>query len=417
MKTSVKNLDWSNLGKNLGILLAVIVIVCLVGYVLFPFIAWVFQTGPSLICAVSTAILFVVSLCCAFIPNVRGAKYWFFMGIGTFVCCLILDKHYYGYEYHGDRIIKCGYGGCGLANKWGFTVIPCEDGQHYIYAVKNKETNKTETIGMSWDENEKKCDGYDDKESSEYHLSKCERILFIYSGESLIKLDTVSLYYNLYDSNIDYTKDDYKTSLYEYIESNYGSVKYAYGYGFKILKYSYLRSTSKSNKGNDGYEDIGETNGIYEWPSGELSTGEGYHLWLKSIGGEHFYYASWGVYGEKHLLSKGSWTIEGKRYNAMYQNGKFKHYLNVSAWPSAGSEGSSSSGGSSHVVVEQSGPRQEWVPCPACGNSLRLGLCQNCNGTGEDLYYTRGYRACPSCGGFGKCSMCAGQGGHYETRF
>ena len=414
---SLKNLDWSKLPKNLGILFAVVAIVCVVGFVLFPLIAWFFQTHPSAICFFTFLISFFVGVCCAFYPKLGGAKYWFFISIGTFVCLIILGNRYSRTEYRGDKIMIKGDDGYGLANKWGFTVIPCEDDQVDIYAVKNKETNKTEIIGMSLNINREVCDGYNDEESSEYLLTKCEKILFFYSGENLIKLDTVSLYQKEFDDDIDYTKDEDKTSLYEYIESKYGKLRYDYDGNnpYYYLKTCYLRSTSPKNKGNDGYEDIGETTGIYEWPSGKSSTAEGYHLWVKSVGGENFYYASWGGYGKKHLLSKGSWTIEGKRYNAMYQEGKFKFYFNVSAWSSAGSEGSS--GSSSHVVVEQSGPRQEWVPCPACGNSLRVGLCQNCNGTGEDLYYTRGYRACPTCGGFGKCNMCAGQGGHYETRF
>ena len=74
------------------------------------------------------------------------------------------------------------------------------------------------------------------------------------------------------------------------------------------------------------------------------------------------------------------------------------------------------SGGTTTVVVEHHRdpvPVQEWQQCPACYGS---GQCPyvNCGGSG---WYYIGDRAttCSMCHGSGKCSTCAGKGGHYVT--
>lgn len=58
------------------------------------------------------------------------------------------------------------------------------------------------------------------------------------------------------------------------------------------------------------------------------------------------------------------------------------------------------------------GYRDVWKPCTSCGGS---GRCSNCNGTGQKLYggTHKILSDCPVCHG-GRCSICYGQGGHYE---
>lgn len=82
---------------------------------------------------------------------------------------------------------------------------------------------------------------------------------------------------------------------------------------------------------------------------------------------------------------------------------------------SQGTETTSTQGGetpttpaSSHTSV----PMQVWVPCQVCFNS---GVCQTygcVNGwnSGTNM-------SCLSCGGSGRCSFCAGKGGHYEVKY
>ena len=58
------------------------------------------------------------------------------------------------------------------------------------------------------------------------------------------------------------------------------------------------------------------------------------------------------------------------------------------------------------------GYRDVWKPCISCGGS---GRCSNCNGTGQKLYggTHKILSDCPVCHS-GRCSICYGQGGHYE---
>lgn len=68
------------------------------------------------------------------------------------------------------------------------------------------------------------------------------------------------------------------------------------------------------------------------------------------------------------------------------------------------------------IVVEQQRqpvPVQEWVQCNICHNS---GTCQVCYGNGYTGFGTTS-SVCVSCNGRKVCSYCAGQGGHYETRY
>lgn len=58
-------------------------------------------------------------------------------------------------------------------------------------------------------------------------------------------------------------------------------------------------------------------------------------------------------------------------------------------------------------------PIQVWIPCSVCNNS---GVCQVCRGNGYTGFGSTSSR-CISCSGMRRCSYCAGQGGHYETRY
>ena len=169
---------------------------------------------------------------------------------------------------------------------------------------------------------------------------------------------------------------------------------------------------------DDGYEDIGEAV-VYNTLIGDQNELNSeptsyFHLFMKSHGGDKYYYLGENYKGsKKHLLEKGSWTKRGMHFNARFYMSSVYWYTNVSAWSSSGSN----SGGSTRVIHDDS-PRavQEWVPCPVCGNTVSVGLCQNCNGTGQDLYYTRDYRDCPRCGGLKKCTVCGGNGGDGRWR-
>lgn len=72
--------------------------------------------------------------------------------------------------------------------------------------------------------------------------------------------------------------------------------------------------------------------------------------------------------------------------------------------------------GQQTIVVEhqrQSQPMQEWQQCPGCYGSGQCPYFQ-CGGSG---WYYRGDKAvtCSRCHGSGKCTTCAGKGGHYIT--
>lgn len=57
-------------------------------------------------------------------------------------------------------------------------------------------------------------------------------------------------------------------------------------------------------------------------------------------------------------------------------------------------------------------PVQVWKQCWSC---LGSGQCSPCFGQGV-VYYYNGPQDCPVCTG-GRCNVCAGQGGHYETEY
>ena len=60
-------------------------------------------------------------------------------------------------------------------------------------------------------------------------------------------------------------------------------------------------------------------------------------------------------------------------------------------------------------------PMQVWVPC-ACSAQGHAGQCGTCLGSGW-LGTGSNPRQCWNCGGSGKCTMCAGQGGHNEIQY
>lgn len=55
---------------------------------------------------------------------------------------------------------------------------------------------------------------------------------------------------------------------------------------------------------------------------------------------------------------------------------------------------------------------QVWKNCDVCFGS---GQCSGCGGQGV-IYYPNGEKSCPICIG-GKCSSCAGNGGHNEIQY
>ena len=59
-------------------------------------------------------------------------------------------------------------------------------------------------------------------------------------------------------------------------------------------------------------------------------------------------------------------------------------------------------------------PFQVWVDCPMCMG----GECPTCDGQGwRWVSLGHPYEQCVNCGGSGKCTLCNGQGGHYETEY
>lgn len=422
----MKRIDFSKLPKNIGIMVVVIAATCLIGYVPIHFLAWL--TGLNLsILLLTLIILFlaigVFSLC----VKHHLSKYWLFMALGWYILGGLLFSFRYGpsdSSYVGDKI-KFDERCYGLANKWGFTVLSSlEDGFCAFFAINNKELHQEQVIGMNYPHGER-CEGYKDKDSYEYHLDKGTVVLRIFDDDGEVcKYDTLDVYEN-WEDNVDYTKDDSKTSLYEYIESNYGKLKYDYeGNKFEYLKRICLRSSVRTQKKNEGYEDLGPIDcyhdnfKVLDNEERGVSYTKGVHLYVKSYNGKERYYIAY-EYSHDYLpLTKGSYERKGERFNAKARFcGDLYYYVNVPFWEYTSGSSTSSVGSGETVVIEQSGPRQEWVPCPVCGNGGRVGLCQHCNGTGQDLYYTRGYRDCPSCGGLKRCTTCGGNGGHYETRY
>ena len=217
----------------------------------------------------------------------------------------------------------------------------------------------------------------------------------------------------------------------QYIENNYSKVEWDYQFDdyyanrgllnqhiMSVKKVEGSKSDSTENS-DDSYTDLGPIECYISNIGDEHIANEikDIHLYAKSYEGKSLYFIKSKYLSNYYPLTKGSWTRSNTRFNARCSlGGNVFYYVNVSLWDSSGS---SSNGGSSGNVSTDRGlqPVQEWVPCPVCGNSLKVGLCQHCNGTGQDLYYTRSYRDCPNCGGMKKCPACGGNGGHYETRY
>lgn len=145
---------------------------------------------------------------------------------------------------------------------------------------------------------------------------------------------------------------------------------------------------------------------------------DNYHLFVKTYQGDKFYFVGQTYRdSKKYPVTRGSWTKSGEHFNGRCDNGGLKVYVNISAWYSDIDDDDEKIIKTDPVPRPNPVPVQEWIPCPVCGNTGRVGLCQHCNGTGQDLNYMRDYRDCPMCGGLKKCTTCGGTGGHYETRY
>lgn len=280
----------------------------------------------------------------------------------------------------------------GLLNKWGNLVVP---GMGWFYRCSSNDDGKEIIVGEL--------------------LAEGNEQIKVYKNEEVISV-------------IDYEEgleDSDGPSVYDYITENIGKPignrsPHKNLYIKKIISSDGIDKNKDNQTGLNSYTDLGPIDCYISNIGDEHITNDikNIHLYAKSYEGKSLYFIKSKYDKENyHPLTKGSWTRSNIRFNARCSLGSnVFYYVNVSLWDSSGS---SSNGVSSGSVSTNRGlqPVQEWVPCPVCGNSLKVGLCQHCNGTGRDLYYTRSYRDCPNCGGLKRCPACGGNGGHNETRY
>lgn len=359
---------------------------------------------------------------------------WFIGAVYALVPSIVMGGM--GMSYYDGLIIRCtdftsvfeGDPRGGLVDKWGRTVI--DNGENNFVYI-----------------NQKMIIGLDIKQ----YVNQRDYYLNLYEGFVLKKTIVIK-------ADINKEKGNELNSVNNYIYNRFGIPMNVYSYNddYKELQKWYVQDTheverrkeksedkvdssekkmakDKNNKvtdkvdssekqssnDNNGYTDLGsiECNieGITENRIGGLITT--FHLYVRNVDGDKYYYAC-DNYGERKYcpITRGSWTKEGEHFNARFHKGSFYYYLNISSWYDDDDDYDDD-----HVRNEPTKrdpvPVQEWVPCPACGNSPWVGLCPHCAGKGEDPYYFSGYRPCPHCGGNRKCTTCGGQGGHYETRF
>ena len=396
-----------NLFKFISAYLLVTIVLAIVYQPVIPFLGYTLDIPPFYI-AVIIAVIALFIILYTFLNKNDGkaikigiALSFITVTVLTFFQFL-LNTFYNGYISKYDIVNPvCGY----LTNKWGRKVIPYKD--YDFYALKDKKTYIFKD--SYWDENDDikiKLDVYQDQ-----------------SGEFVLLSSVI----------MEYSNDESAQTIAQYIEKEYSKVVWYYQAESKehkdewglddpivIVKKVDGSKSEPTVKSDDGYTDLGPIDCYISDLHDDYIANDikNIHLYAKSYEGKSLYFIK-SKYDKDNYspLTKGSWTRSNIRFNARCSLGSnIFYYVNVSLWDSSGS---SSNGSSSGSVSTDCGlqPVQEWVPCPVCGNSLKVGLCQHCNGTGQDLYYTRSYRDCPNCGGMKKCPACGGNGGHYETRY
>lgn len=402
-----------NLFKFISAYLLVTIVLAIVYQPVIPFLGYTLDIPPFYI-AVIIAVIALFIILYTFLNKNDGkaikigiALSFITVTVLTFFQFL-LNTFYNGYISKYDIIDPvCGY----LTNKWGRKVIPYKD--YDFYALKDKKTYIFKD--SYWDENDDikiKLDVYQDQ-----------------SGEFVLLSSVI----------MEYSNDESAQTIAQYIEKEYSKVVWYYQAESKVYKDEWGlddpivivkkvdgSKSEPTEKSDDGYTDLGpivcyECSNKDDKEDVPLSRDYDYHLYVKTYQGENFYFISKPDMVSKFPVTKGSWTKDGEHYNGKVDLIMRKGYVNISSWSSSGGSGSynSSNNSGERTIRTESSPQpvQEWVPCPVCGNSGRLGLCQHCNGTGQDLYYNRSYRDCPNCGGLKKCTTCGGSGGHYETRY
>ena len=393
--------------KYVSLFILIMTIVVLVGRSLFLFILW--ATGISLGAQmiIFPCIFLVIGLYRYFDSpkdKIKKSILWIYFAISILAEVGIYFHGYYTDKYYKDYIGIYG----NLHDKWGMEVPEMT----YNY-------------------------GYDADIEEDLYGGKGA------NGDFILKLihdwrtqENEFLFYDFEGNNIcivkyELTDDTASQTAIEYIRDNFGDIIWSYDYNMRYEKRggleahiriisredSFEANKPKPKESHDEYTDLGL---IYCYTCGfgdndpPRKINGTYHLFVKSYDGDKYYFIGQDYDGStKYPVTKGSWTKSGERFNGIVDHTGFKWYMNVSAWPAAGSGSSSGGNGGGTVVIEHSGPRQEWVQCTGCNGS---GMCQNCNGTGRNLYMTD-YRECVGCGGLGRCGFCAGQGGHYETRY
>lgn len=171
------------------------------------------------------------------------------------------------------------------------------------------------------------------------------------------------------------------------------------------------------------YEEIGSINVYFFVHSRNHSDRPepGWKLYAKQFNSDIFYYIKKDDSNDNYyLVSKCDFSYDGYTFNAVAGDGYY--YFNVPAWPQSEAKSENDSDSDNQGNINESyhqthdpQPFEVFVPCGACNGS---GICQSCNGTGQNLSYMSGYMQCGSCGGFGKCRWCGGRGGekHIEYR-
>lgn len=410
MKTNNQNLKKALIILFKGIVLFILfaVLMRFLSKFIIPIILW--STNLTLIQGEIAALVLLVIVCFCFYIITRSKKnliYSICLILGT---CLGVGQRF-GNTHFNSKFFNGLF--ClnekEIINKWGITILESH-GYRVFYFFINSKTGNGFIIGMLLDDDILKF--YNEK------------------GEWLYNIKYEITSEQSYEKANDYIQSNYGNVVWWFNENRFSSEHiFADGSRIKVISKEGTideNSIGKADSHSDSeYTDLGpivcyKCSNKDDKEDVPLSRDYDFHLFVKTYQGENFYFIAYPGSG-KIPVTKGSWTKDGEHYNGKVDLILSKGYVNISSWSSSGGSGSynSSNNSGERTIRTESSPQpvQEWVPCPVCGNSGRLGLCQHCNGTGQDLYYNRSYRDCPNCGGLKKCTTCGGSGGHYETRY
>ena len=411
--------------KKIIFVTLIYVIAGILMYILLPFIHFLSGTSSSTVrlgVIIILAALTIIAIIEYFIYKnklKRRYLYWIFSAIVFFVSSF---EHAFWTEgnYHECNIVSQNMftGKYGAKNQWGKLVVP----EKYDDVVLIENSPDANIVGIIRDEGFL-SDGFNKNDLYTLHIyydsrriNRCKYITSTNSSKSIFDvIYTIckGTCFYLYYSTENIYRNEFVTDYIEKGNSNTVSPK-------EVTNIN--KGNKESNDANPpklDYIDLGHIDVYYftedRWTS-ELGK---YNLYSKQVGSDVFYYICYNHNNEIiYPVTRGHWTFRGNDYNGRANENL---YLNISAWYSSSdsgnsgnTEGSSQGDGNVHITHDPQ-PFEVFVPCGGCNGS---GICQSCNGTGQNLSYMSGYMQCGTCGGFGKCRWCGGRGGekHIEYR-